>query len=283
MIKVLEVPLTEDLRGFTECLWQQRVPHRVVELQAVQELWVAPEVDAEQVLALYQLWRQGADLSGLKAVPRRSSGLLDVAALRRAWCSVLLIALSALVSLLIGFGDDIDWVRRFAMVDFQVRGDKIYYAGLMETLVSGQFWRLVTPAFMHFSMPHILFNLLWVWVAGRAIEVRHGRWALLGLVVLSALLSNLAQFWVSGPMFGGMSGVVFALLGYAWLWDRRGGRPAIGLPPALMGLMLLWLVLGFAGVLEAIGVGAIANTAHLAGLLAGLLWAWLYSAFSTRR
>lgn len=283
MIKVLEVPLTEDLRGFTECLWQQRVPHRVVELQAVQQLWVAPEVDAEQVLALYQLWRQGADLRGLKAVSRRSSGLLDVAALRRAWFSVLLIALSALVSLLIGFGDDTVWMRHFAMVDFQVRGDKISYPGLMDTLVSGQIWRFFTPAFMHFSLPHILFNLLWVWVAGRAIEVRHGRWALLGLVVLSALLSNLAQFWVSGPMFGGMSGVVFALLGYAWLWDRRGGRPAIGLPPALMGLMLLWLVLGFAGVLEAIGVGAIANTAHLAGLLAGLLWAWLYSTFSTRR
>ncbi|WP_020679884.1 rhomboid family intramembrane serine protease [Marinobacterium rhizophilum] len=282
MIKVLEVPLAQDLRGFTECLWQQRVPHRVVERGAVQELWISSQVDAQQVLALYQLWREGADLSVLKAPRARSAGLLNVTALRQAWLTVLLIIGSVLVSLLVGFGDNIDWMRRFALVDFQVRGDSVYYAGLEATLAAGQFWRLFTPALMHFSLPHILFNLLWVWVAGRGIEYLHGRWVLLGLVMFSALVSNLAQFWVSGPMFGGMSGVVFALLGYAWLWDKRAGRPAIGLPPALMGLMVLWLVLGFTGVLEYIGVGAIANTAHLAGLVAGLLWAWWRSLFAVR-
>ncbi|ANG62330.1 rhomboid family intramembrane serine protease [Marinobacterium aestuarii] len=283
MIKLLEVPLAQDLRGFTECLWQQRVPHRVVEQDAVQELWVSSRVDAEQVLTLYQLWREGADLSALKA-PRSDGGkLVNLTALRQSWLSLLLIVASVLVSLLVGFGDNIDWMRRFALVDFQVRGDSIFYAGLVDTLSGGQLWRLFTPALMHFSLPHILFNLLWVWVAGRGIEYLHGRWALLGLVLFSALLSNLAQFWVSGPMFGGMSGVVFALLGYAWLWDRRAGRPAIGLPPALMGLMLLWLVLGFAGVLEYVGVGAIANTAHLAGLVAGLVWALLRSLFAAKR
>lgn len=282
MIKVLEVPLAQDLRGFTECLWQQRVPHRVVERGEIQELWISSQVDAQQVLALYQLWREGADLSVLKAPRASSAGLLNVDALRQAWLTVLLIIGSVLVSLLVGFGDNIDWMRRFALVDFQVRGDSVYYAGLEDTLAAGQFWRLFTPALMHFSLPHILFNLLWVWVAGRGIESLHGRWVLLGLVMFSALVSNLAQFWVSGPMFGGMSGVVFALLGYAWLWDKRVGRPAIGLPPALMGLMVLWLVLGFTGVLEYIGVGAIANTAHLAGLAAGLLWAGWRSLFAVR-
>ncbi len=275
MIKVLEVPLAEDLRGFTECLWQQRVPHRVIEAQAVQELWIARQVDAEQVLVLYKLWREGADLGSLRAPRGASSGALHMASLRQAWLSMLLIGLSVLVSVLVGFGENLDWMRRFAIVDFQVRGEHLYYSGLAETLASGQVWRFLTPALMHFSLPHIIFNLLWVWVVGRGIEYLHGRWVLLGLVLCSAVLSNLAQFWVSGPMFGGMSGVVFALLGYAWLWDRRGGRPAIGLPPALMGLMILWLVLGFTGVLELMGLGAIANTAHLAGLMSGLLWGGL--------
>jgi GlpG protein len=283
VIKLLEVPLAQDLRGFTECLWQQKVPHRVVEQDAVQQLWVSSQVDAEQVMTLYQLWREGADLSALQA-PRSGGGtVLKLAALRQGWLSLLLIVASVLVSLLVGFGDNIDWMRRFALVDFQVRGDSVFYAGLVDTLSAGQLWRLFTPALMHFSLPHILFNLLWVWVAGRGIENLHGRWTLLGLVLFSALLSNLAQFWVSGPMFGGMSGVVFALLGYAWLWDKRAGRPAIGLPPALMGLMLLWLVLGFAGVLEYVGVGAIANTAHLAGLVAGLIWALLRSLIAAKR
>ncbi|UTW13777.1 rhomboid family intramembrane serine protease [Marinobacterium rhizophilum] len=283
MIKLLEAPLAQDLHGFTECLWQQRVPHRVVEKGEVQELWISSQVDANQVLTLYQLWRDGADLSALKAPPARSVGVMSRAALQQFWFSLLLIVASVLVSLLVGFGENLDWMRRFAVVDFQVRGDSVYYASISDNLASGQFWRLFTPALMHFSLPHILFNLLWVWVAGRAIETLHGRGALLVLVLFSALVSNLAQFWVSGPMFGGMSGVVFALLGYAWLWDRRGGRPAIGLPPALMGLMLLWLVLGFAGVLEYIGVGAIANTAHLAGLVAGILWAGLRSLLIRQR
>jgi GlpG protein len=39
--------------------------------------------------------------------------------------------------------------------------------------------------------------------------------------------------------------------------------------------MLFWLLLGFTGVLQGVGFGAIANTAHLVGLLAGLLWLWL--------
>jgi len=139
-------------------------------------------------------------------------------------------------------------------------------------LISGEIWRLVTPMFMHFSVLHILFNLLWVWIVGSRMEPVQGSVSLLGLVLFSALSSNLAQYLVSGPMFGGMSGVVFALLGYSWLWDKRGGQPRIGLPPALMGMMLFWLALGFTGVLEGVGLGAIANTAHLVGLLAGLCW-----------
>ncbi|NVK41971.1 MAG: rhomboid family intramembrane serine protease [Oceanospirillaceae bacterium] len=275
MIKVLEVPTAEDLSDFTEILWRHQVPHRVVEQGPVQELWIAPEVDAEQVLSLYRHWRSGGDMSRLRRGGAGSRGAFSPAILRRTWFSLSLILLSALATLLMGFGDNLDWMRRFAIVDFQLRGDHIYYASLGQSLADGQWWRFFTPALMHFNMPHLLFNLLWVWVAGRAIEALHGRWVLLGLVALSALASNLAQFWVSGPMFGGMSGVVFGLLAYAWLWDRRGGRPPIGLPPALMPLMVIWLALGFTGVLESLGFGAIANTAHLAGLMAGLFWALL--------
>jgi len=282
MIKVLEVPLAEDLSDFTEVLWQQQVPHRVVERASTQELWIAPQVDAEQVLALYRYWHAGGDLSRLREGPAARNGPFSAAVLRKSWFSLLLILLSALVSLLMGFGDNLDWMRHFAIVDFQLRGDHVYHGGLAQSLADGQLWRFFTPALMHFSLPHLLFNMLWVWVAGRAIEALHGRMALVGLTLLSALLSNLAQYWVSGPTFGGMSGVVFALLAYAWFWDKRGGRPAIGLPPALMGLMLVWLALGFTGVLESLGFGAIANTAHLAGLVAGLLWAMLRLALVRR-
>ncbi|MDX2422522.1 MAG: rhomboid family intramembrane serine protease, partial [Amphritea sp.] len=181
-----------------------------------------------------------------------------------------LIVVSVIITLLVSLGDNVQMMGWFTIVEFHVQGNKIYYADLLAMLMDGQVWRLITPAFMHFNVPHILFNLLWVWVVGRRIELLLGRSVLLGLFLFSALVSNVAQFWVSGPMFGGMSGFVFALLGFAWLWDRLKPTTMIGMPPALMGFMFFWLVLGFSGALESLGLGSIANTAHLAGLGAGL-------------
>ena len=98
--------------------------------------------------------------------------------------------------------------------------------------------------------------------------------ALIGLALFSGVTSNFAQFVDSGPLFGGMSGVVFAVLGYSWVWDRL-HQPIFYTPPAVMGFMLFWLALGYSGALEFMGLGAIANTAHLIGLVAGLIWAAL--------
>ncbi|KDE39173.1 GlpG protein (membrane protein of glp regulon) [Nitrincola lacisaponensis] len=183
-----------------------------------------------------------------------------------------LILISVLVSLAIGFGDNREVMRLLTFTDFTVRGQQIYHHTLSGMLSTGQWWRLITPAFMHFSELHLIFNLLWIWIVGSRIEQLHGRWVLLSLFLAAAALSNLAQFMVSGPMFGGMSGVVYAVLGYSWLWDRRGYRPGFGLPQGLMGFMLVWLVLGYLGVLQSVGMGAVANTAHLVGLLVGLLF-----------
>ena len=72
-------------------------------------------------------------------------------------------------------------------------------------------------------------------------------------------------------MFGGMSGVVYAFLGLimAAQWRKPGW---ISPPPMpVFAFMLIWLVIGMLGSMEFIGAGAIANGAHLGGLLAG--WA----------
>lgn len=268
MIEVLRVSLSEDLSGFTAILWQHKIPHRVLEQDGAQVLLVPRNVNAEQILHLYRLWQQGADLSGLEV---NHSASRDGLQLWQSKLSIFLIVTSGLITLLVSQGQNLELMRWFTIVDFQVRGEQIYYPSLMTTISDGQLWRLFTPAFMHFNLPHILFNLLWVWVVGRRIELLLGLPALLLIFLFSALSSNLAQFWVSGPMFGGMSGVVFALLGFAWLWDRKNPANKIGLPPALMGFMLFWLMLGFTGFLEGVGLGAIANTAHLIGLLSGLL------------
>lgn len=190
----------------------------------------------------------------------------------KSWLTLSLIIISAAISLAIGFGDNHAMMRLLTFTDFSVQGGQLLHHTFSGMLSTGQWWRLATPAFMHFSELHLIFNLLWIWVVGQRIELLQGRWVLLLLVLVSAMLSNLAQFMISGPMFGGMSGVVYAVLAYTWLWDKRGFRPVFGLPPALMGFMLLWLVLGYTGMLQMFGMAAVANTAHLVGLLVGLMF-----------
>ena len=272
MRPVLQVPLSTDLTEFTRFLWAHEIPHRVTEDESEQTLWVSPRVSAERVAELYAYWEQGGDLQRIQVHSQKSRNELSVATLLKLPVTVTLIALSVLATLLINFGADANWLGRLSFAPFDIRGNEIYYSNLTELLASGQYWRFLSPIFLHFSLLHILFNLLWIWVIGRRIEQLQGSWSLLLLTLFSGVASNLAQYYASGPLFGGMSGVVFAVLGYSWVWDRL-HRPIFFLPPALMGFMLFWLALGYSGALEFMGLGAIANTAHLVGLLAGLTWA----------
>lgn len=149
--------------------------------------------------------------------------------------------------------------------------DELAFHPTLAQFTDWQAWRYVTPAFIHFSVLHLVFNLLWWWYLGGQIEQRLGSGKLFILLIVGAALPNIAEFFASGPRFGGLSGVVYALLGYSWLRTRLQPDCGLVMPPALMGFMLVWLVLGF---LDMLGTPT-ANMAHLAGLLVGLAQGWL--------
>lgn len=149
--------------------------------------------------------------------------------------------------------------------------DELAFHPTLAQFTDWQAWRYVTPAFIHFSVLHLVFNLLWWWYLGGQIEQRLGSGKLFILLIVGAALPNIAEFFASGPRFGGLSGVVYALLGYSWLRTRLQPDCGLAMPPALMGFMLVWLVLGF---LDMLGTPT-ANLAHLAGLLVGLAQGWL--------
>ncbi len=149
--------------------------------------------------------------------------------------------------------------------------DELAFHPTLAQFTDWQAWRYVTPAFIHFSVLHLVFNLLWWWYLGGQIEQRLSSGKLFILLIVGAALPNIAEFFASGPRFGGLSGVVYALLGYSWLRTRLQPDCGLAMPPALMGFMLVWLVLGF---LDMLGTPT-ANMAHLAGLLVGLAQGWL--------
>ncbi|MZI94478.1 rhomboid family intramembrane serine protease GlpG [Vibrio sp. CAIM 722] len=127
-----------------------------------------------------------------------------------------------------------------------------------------QLWRWVSHALLHFSVMHIAFNLLWWWDLGGSIEKKLGSVTVAKIFVVSAVISGAGQYWVDGANFGGLSGVVYALLGYIWVISVRAPHLGVSLPKSIVIFMLIWLVLGYVQPFM-----AIANTAHLAGLLAG--------------
>jgi len=138
--------------------------------------------------------------------------------------------------------------------------------------LGNDWWRFVTPVFLHFSWMHLVFNCLWLWEFGKRIEIPLGSLNLTGLFLVSAIASNGVQYlWVGPSIFGGMSGVVYALLGFLWSANRLRPDWLAPLPPALFGFLLVWLLIGVSGALEFLGVGAVANGAHVGGLVLGMI------------
>ena len=129
--------------------------------------------------------------------------------------------------------------------------------------------RLLGPALFHFSWLHIVFNTMWWWQLGGSVERTLGKGALINLFLITALLSNLGQFMVSGPNFGGLSGVVYGLVGYVWWYGWLAPEKGLMISKPIIGFLLFWLLLGYADVLPV----NMANTAHLLGLVSGCLLA----------
>nr|WP_086939300.1 rhomboid family intramembrane serine protease GlpG [Thaumasiovibrio occultus] len=136
-------------------------------------------------------------------------------------------------------------------------------------------WRWFSHALLHFSVMHIAFNLLWWWLLGGQIERALGSGKLIMIFLVSALISGAGQFWTSGVYFGGLSGVVYALLGYCWLLGRFSPERGVSVPQSYVMMMMGWLVLGYLQPFF-----SIANDAHLFGLLSGCLMALLDSRFT---
>ena len=139
-------------------------------------------------------------------------------------------------------------------------------------LINNEWWRLITPTFLHFSITHLVFNCLWIYILGQRIEKLDGLSVFLFIFILTGILSNAGQFfWTQQYLFGGLSGAVYGLLGYCFIIELDGRHGRYGLPEALYLFMFIWLLVGFTGVLSFFGFGNVANTAHLIGMIAGFI------------
>ena len=188
-----------------------------------------------------------------------------------------IIFVSAVLSLITNFGNS----RLLEPLLFLQTNISVGYPSFENTFLNyNQWWRLITPTFLHFSGTHLIFNCLWIYILGSRIEKIDGQLIFISLFFISASASNIGQyFWTGDYLFGGLSGAIYGLLGYCFILDldQRGQRYA--LPNTLYIFMFIWLLVGFTGILSFFGFGMIANIAHLAGLFCGFTLGFLIRLF----
>lgn len=140
-----------------------------------------------------------------------------------------------------------------------------------QDLLQGEIWRPLTPIFLHFGPVHLIFNMLWLWDIGGLTERRKGSFFILMFTLIVGIAANLAQYLIGqSPFFGGMSGVVYGILGYLWMQGRHNPRFGAVLSKQTVIMMLAWYVLCWTGLL-----GPIANWAHTVGLVLGVIWGFM--------
>ena len=151
--------------------------------------------------------------------------------------------------------------------------NQLYFFSLEETyLVKAEYWRIFTPALMHFSLTHLLFNCLWIYVVGLEIQKLQGRLTLMLIVLITGIFANFFEFFLyESVRFGGLSGVVYGLFGFCFAKEIILKQHHFGLPPSLYTFILIWLFVGYTDILYYLGFGMVANGAHLGGLLSGIL------------
>jgi GlpG protein len=231
----------------------------------MQVLEVGSQAHAKEVSSLFESWRSGELEILVERAPRRRQSRVGSIARLQAPVTMLLIGLSivgfAIVSVF--SAQNIVALLTFSPIEFRDNQIVFYEMG-------SQYWRLITPAFLHFGVMHVVFNCLWLWEFGRQIERVGGHFNMLMLCLAIAAISNASQFVYGGPsLFGGMSGVVYGLLGFATVAPLFQPNWPIQPKPALIVFMMLWLFLCISGVIDALLPGGIANAAHVGGLISG--------------
>jgi rhomboid protease GluP len=126
----------------------------------------------------------------------------------------------------------------------------------------GAYWQLFTSIFIHASIPHIVGNMLFLFIFGLRGEEMFSLPEYLGIYLVGGLAGNILSL-AFGPFFisVGASGAIFALFGACVIYDRRSVRQSI------LGALVYAFFLLF---LSGLGAG-VNDLAHIGGLGFGLL------------
>lgn len=140
-----------------------------------------------------------------------------------------------------------------------------YGATISEYIKAGEYYRIITSAFLHASMLHLLCNMYCLYVIGSQLESFFGKMKFFVIYMVSAIAGNLMSMIFTSGASVGASGAIFGLFG-AMLYFGYHYRVYLGnvMKSQLIPLIIMNLLLGFF-------ISGIDNAAHIGGLIGGTL------------
>jgi membrane associated rhomboid family serine protease len=137
-----------------------------------------------------------------------------------------------------------------------------YANGAPAGVANGEWWRLITSAFLHFGIVHLGLNMLSLYFGGRILETIIGRWRFALLYLVSAVAGSAGALYLNpNEVTAGASGAIFGVFGALLVLERKG---TIATGGQVLGLIAINLVFDF--VIPGISIGG-----HIGGLIAGIL------------
>jgi GlpG protein len=286
-------------RTFSDYLTQQGIENQLAEEfradKRIYEIWVHSEDDVQQAEVLLNKFLESPDSPEYQGVSRAAQKIKKQAekeakerpayvdartTIFNRWgpspngvLTILLIVACIAVAIFSRLGESTNALRMLFITDVLRDGSRIsWLPGLPEITIRGEIWRLFTPIFIHFGIIHLVFNMMWLRDLGNMVEDRKGRLFFAVFILVVAAVSNLTQYLVSHPLFGGMSGVIYGLLGYIWMKGKYDPASRLFLHKSTVTLLIFWFFFCLTGF-----AGNVANGAHAGGLLVGIAWGYLTS------
>lgn len=141
-----------------------------------------------------------------------------------------------------------------------------YGAKVNGFIVLGEWWRLITPIFLHIGLTHIVFNGLVIYFLGSQLEMLIGHFRYFLLYMLSGIMGNAASFALNNSISAGASTSIFGLFAATIVLGKLYPYQA-----SIQRLSRNYLVLIILNVVLGLFNSGIDNAGHIGGLVGGYL------------